>query len=335
MKQMRRICTIIITALISAASAQHDGAGTTVFPFLNMGYDARTMAMAGAAMAMPNDAYGILSNPAATGYAARNQVVAGYRQIIMDVWGGPIGIALNTKKGVFTPHLLTLTSGMMEEIDENNNLTGRRARSNYTAFGVSWANHFHDKKVAAGATAKAFYHHIGVGIETYSADGFAFDLGMQYRTNNNRLIYGAALRNLGFVRSGYWGEWDEYELPYGAEAGISYVPKHIKNLRLALDVNKYNGDYMNLEPAFEYTIIANTLFLRGGYGFSSVDFGKLTEVFKGDRDEEYSKSGINTFSLGLGVAGSMDEVDVKLDAAIQFYSDTYTPGVVVSLIVAF
>jgi len=335
MKSTQKISMLIVIALASIALAQHEDAGTTAFPFLTMGYDARSMAMGGAAMAMPNEVYGILSNPAALAYLNRNQIIAGYRQMMMDVWGGPIGLAMVTKHGILTPHLLTLTSGVFDEIDENNIFTGRTAGSNYVALGMSWARLFHDNKVAAGATARGLYHHIGVGAESYSADGLAIDLGVQYRTNNNRLIYGAALKNFGFVRSGYWGEWNEHELPYGIEAGISYVPNHIKNLRIAVDVNKYNGDYMNFEPAFEYTILANTLFLRGGYNFSEIDLEKLLEVFKGERDDTYQKTGINTFSLGLGVAGTMDDVDVKLDAAIQFYSDTYIPGIVVSLIVAF
>jgi hypothetical protein len=335
MKSIHRTGIVIITALIFAAQAQHENAGTTAFPFLTMNYDARSMAMGGAATAMANDVYGVLSNPAALGYVDRNQIIAGYRQMIMDIWGGPLGIALVTPRGVFTPYLLTHTSGALDEINESGIATGRIARSSYAALGLSWARLFYDNKAAAGATVKGLYHHIGVGAESYSADGFAFDLGVQYRTNNNRLIYGASLRNLGFVRSGYWGEWNEHELPYGVEVGVSYVPDHIRNLRLALDVNKFNGDYVNFEPALEFTILENTLFLRGGYSFSSLDFEKLSSVLSGERDEDYQKSGINTLSLGVGVAGTMDDVDVRLDAAIQFYSDTYIPGVSVSLIVGF
>jgi len=335
MKSIYKTGTVIVSLLISLASAQHPDAGTVAFPFLNMNYDARTMAMGGASAAMPNDVYGVLSNPAALAYTTRHQILGGYRQIIMDVWSGPAGIALNTQHGVFTPHLITLTTGDFNIIDESGMSTGQRARSSYTAFGVGWARLFFDKAVAAGATVRGVYHYIGAGSETYSADGFTIDLGVQHRANNNRLIYGATLRNFGFMRSGYWNEWNEHEMPYGVEVGASYVPQHIRNLRVAVDVNKFNGDYINVEPGFEYTILANTLFLRGGYAFSSMDSEKMLEVFKGERDDNYKKSSINTFSVGLGVAGTMDEVDVKLDAAVQFYTDTYTPAVIVSLIVAF
>jgi hypothetical protein len=330
-----KYAVILALALFTRVSAQHLDAGTVAFPFLNLGYDARTVAMAGAAVAVPNDIYGALSNPAALAYANRKQIMGGYRQIIMDVWGSPLGIALPTRHGVFAPHLLSLTTGNFDVIDESGVHTGERAWSSYNAFGVSWARLFGEGNIAAGATLRGMYHYLGAGVERYSADAFTIDIGAQYRTNNNRLIYGAALRNWGVMRSGYWGEWNEYELPYGVEVGVSWVPRHIRNLRVALDVNKFNGDYTNFEPAFEYTVIAKTLFLRGGYNFSSMDLEKMFDVFSGLRDEDYQKSSINTFSFGFGIAGTMDNVDINLDAAIQLYSSVAAPSLVVSLIVAF
>jgi hypothetical protein len=325
---------IIIIVLTSIAQAQHRDAGTVAFPFLTMGYDARAMSMGGAANAMPNDIYGVLSNPAALGYVDRLQIMGGYRQVIMDVWGGPLGMACPTRHGVFAPHLISLTSGEFDEVNEFGLETGQRAVSSYTALGVSWARVLRDN-VAVGATVKGAYHYIGVGGESYSADGFAVDCGVQYRAGNGRLIYGASLRNWGFVRSGYLGGWNEYEFPYGIEAGVSYTPRHMRNLRVALDVNKFNGDYANFEPALEYTVIAKTLFLRGGYAVSFMDFEKTLDVFRGERDETYQKSGLNTLSLGIGVESEMDDVEIKLDAAIQFNSDLSGPSVVVSLIVVF
>jgi len=325
---------IIIIAVASIAQAQHDDAGTVAFPFLTMGYDARAVAMGGAANAMPNGVYGVLSNPASLGYVDRFQIMGGYRQVVLDVWGGPIGIAWPTRYGVFAPHMVSLSSGEFDIIDEFNNETGQRAVSNYTALGVAWARELRDN-LAVGATIKGAYHYIGAGGESYDADGFAVDCGVQYSAGNGRLIYGASLRNWGFVRSGYLGEWNEYELPYGVEAGVSYTPRHIRNLRVALDVNKYNGDYANIEPAFEYTVIAKTLFLRGGYAFSFMDFEKTLGVFRGERDETYQSSGLSTLSLGVGVGGQMDNVDIKIDAAMQFHSDVSGPALIVSMIIVF
>jgi hypothetical protein len=300
-----------------------------------MGYEARSVAMAGAAVAMPNDLYGVLSNPAAVAYVNRMQAMGAYRQLMMDIWGGPLALSYPLKNGfVIVPHLLAQTTGNFDYIDESGFSTDIRVRSSYTAVGVSAGKVFFDG-MSVGATLKGLYHYIGFGSENYSADGLALDLGAQYRTNNNRLIYGAALRNFGFMRSGYLNEWNEREMPYGIEAGVSYVPRHILNLRMALDVNKYNGDYANFEPGFEYTVLANTLFLRAGYTFSSIDFENMLKVFSGDRDEAYQKSSVESFSMGFGLATTMDGVAISLDAAIQFYSGVPGPGIVLSLLVGF
>jgi hypothetical protein len=332
---------IIFFALFGFVSAQHQDAGTTAFPFLTMGYEARSVSMAGAAVGMPNDIYGVLSNPASIGYIGyvsgnRMQIMGGYRQVIMDVWGGPLGISFPTSAGfVIAPYMLALSTGDLDVIDESGVATGERAYSSYTALGLSAAKVF-GGDVSVGASFKWMYHYLGAGAnESYSADGFAFDLGVQRRADRGRLVYGAVLRNWGFVRSGYLNEWNEYELPYGIEFGVSYTPRHIANLRVAVDVNKYNGDYMNVEPGFEYTILSNILFIRGGYAFSSMDFEKALEVFRGERDDAYQKSNTGTFSLGLGIAGTMDNVDIKLDAAVLFNSDIAAPSFILSLLISF
>jgi len=326
----------LMIILISAqpARSQNSDAGTAAFPFLVMGYDARSMAMGGAACAVQNGLYGVLSNPAAVGYVNAVQIMGGYRQVMMDVWGYPFGIAAPTGYGVFAPYLIALTSGDFNVIDENGVFTGDRASSSYTALGVGWARTI-GSNIAVGAALKGAYHYIGAGAESYSADGFALDIGVQYRQRNDRAAYGIALRNIGFMRSGYLDEWNEYEMPYGVEAGVAFVPKYIPDLRIAFDVNKYNGDYANFEPAFEYTVVAKTFWVRGGYAFSMMDVEKMLDVFRGERDDTYQKSSVNTLSLGVGVAAVADNVDLKLDAAVQFYTDISTPAVIVSLLIGF
>jgi hypothetical protein len=189
--------------------------------------------------------------------------------------------------------------------------------------------------LAAGATVKAIYHYIGAGTESYSADGYAADLGVLYSMNGGRLIYGAVLRNLGVIRSGYLDKFNEHPMPSAVEIGVSYVPQYIPPLRAALDVNKTRGDYLNFEPAVEYALLGNALFLRGGYTFSYMDLEKTFEVLSGERDENYQKSNANTLSLGLGISTTMDNKDLRLDAAIQFFTDVSMPAMVISLIVGF
>jgi hypothetical protein len=337
LKMYVKIKQLVLLTLAAAAQAiaQHPDAGTVAFPFLNMGYEARSVAMSGAAVAMPNDLYGALSNPAAAGAIGRYQIIAGYRQLFMDVWGGPLGFAYPTSKGVFAASLITLTTGDFDIIDEDGNANGLRAKSSYTAAGISFARPVLSDNLTAGITAKAIYHYISAGEEKYTADGYAADLGVQYRMHGGRLIYGAALRNFGAIRSGYLDKFNEYPMPTCIETGVSYVPRYIPNLRAALDVNKTRGDYLNFEPAAEYALLGNALFLRAGYTFSYMDLEKTFGTLDGERDEDYSKSNTNTLSLGLGLAATMDNVDLKIDAAMQFYADVSEPAFIMSIMVGF
>jgi len=289
--------------------------------------------MGGASAAVQNDVYGVLSNPAAIGYAERTQSMAGYRQIIMDVWGGPLGVVHPVSKGVLGVSLITVTTGDFNIVNEYGNTTEGRARSSYTTGALSWGMLLYDN-LSAGVSLKAVYHNIEADKDRYSADGFAVDCGVQYRLNNGRLIYGAVLRNFGFVRSGYLNEFNDYPLPYGVEAGISYVPNHISNLRIALDVNKIKGDYLNFESGFEYSL-SGSVFLRGGYNFSFRDLENAIDKLSGERNEDYQKSNAAALSLGGGLAAVVDNVDLKLDAAFQFYSDLSRPVFILSVIAAF
>src|SRR5664279_2607104 len=108
----------IVTGFISAVSAQHTGAGTEVFDFLNIRYDARTAGMSGASVAMPNDLYGTITNPSAVGYIENKQVVVGNRSDAAGVWAYPLAYALPEKDmGVFAVSLVALTTGNIAVTD--------------------------------------------------------------------------------------------------------------------------------------------------------------------------------------------------------------------------
>ena len=71
--------------------AQFEAAGTSLFPFLKLDNNARTIAMGGASSAMANGIYGASVNPAATGFLTGTQAMIGYQSLIMDAWAGPMG----------------------------------------------------------------------------------------------------------------------------------------------------------------------------------------------------------------------------------------------------
>ena len=317
---------------------QHSDAGTNLFPLLNLDYDARSAAMAGASVAIPNSSNGVFSNPASTAFIDKIQLFFGIRAIMDNVWGGPVAFTYPFKRaGVFSIHLAGVTSGDIDVIEEDRFsgdavYTGDVARDNYITGGVSWA-YLLSNELAIGVSAKGLYNKINLPDNIYSALGGALDVGIQYRILRGRFITGAVLRNAGFVIHGY--EEKSYSLPLELEVGISYVPRYFSTLRLAMDVNKKRGDYMNFEPALEFDLFKKIIDFRLGYTFSERDFGELINKIQGDQADDYIKSNWTALCIGVGVNPNIDKVDLNMDFALQFRTDALPPSLIVSALLEF
>lgn len=317
-----------------SSSAQSRDAVTEIFPFLNLNYDARSVAMAGASAAIPNDGYGIFANPAALGFINAPQVIFGYRQVGVGIFGAPVAYARPVPgRGTFACGAVGLTGGVeVTDIghDGSEFEPGLHARSDNYAGNVSWAMKISDD-IAAGATVKGVYHYLSDGIDHWSADGVVFDGGVQYRSFNSRLMYGIVVHNIGLLRSGYLDD-DSYPLPSAVELGISYVPRDLSMLRFSLDLNKKINDYLLFEPGFELEIIERQLLVRGGYVVSWRDLQAFGSNLKGEPDENYFRTNRATLCLGMGVITELIDRTMKIDAGVEFSDALAAPALILSLL---
>jgi len=330
-------CILVLTFVAGTVPAQSPEAGQVAFPFLNLQYDGRSIGMAGADAAMPNEIYGILSNPAAMGYISSFEFMAGFRPVLMDVWGSPVAIARPWgKAGVFAANMVSLNSGNIDIRDGQGNPVEGSAFCNYLAGGIVWSKIVWNT-LSVGAGVKGVYNYLSTGIpgEKYTADGAAFDAGVQYRQYRDRLIYGLVFRNIGFMRSGYTDDDVKYPLPMAVEAGVSFIPRYMPALRAALDINARRGDYINFEPGLEINIYKKILQIRGGYSFSEKDMQEGINLLSGDPDESYIKSNWSGLSFGAGVNSELDKVALHIDVAVQFLTGIPAPSFVVSAFAAF
>ena len=100
MKQSALLITFIFVLLFNLAygdngiNSIHPDATKTFFPFLKIGYEARSVAMGGTSAGMPNDIYGIMGNPAALGYVDKMQAMISYKPIVLDIKGGTLAFAM-------------------------------------------------------------------------------------------------------------------------------------------------------------------------------------------------------------------------------------------------
>ncbi|MGA2506876.1 MAG: PorV/PorQ family protein [Chitinispirillaceae bacterium] len=327
--------TIIFICAMLPLYAQNPDAGTTIFDFVNINYDARKVALAGASVALPNDCYGIFSNPAALGYINNMQAVIGYRPLGVGIFGAPLAYALPINGiGVFGAGVYGLTSGDIDPTDKGPDggpiYLGGIARAEFIAGNVSWAKVVNEY-FCAGVTVKGFYTYLKDIDDYWSADGFAFDVGMQGRFMNSRLIYGFLVRNIGFLRSGFEND-DSYPLPSAIEIGVSYVPRYIDNLRVIFDMNKKRDDYLSFTPAAELEIIRNQMVLRAGYSFNWKDLEAFKNMLSGGSEQSYYKSNIQGLCLGVGFITDIIERKVQFDASVQFLTLSATPSLVISML---
>jgi hypothetical protein len=329
---------LLLSAVAIPAPAQHAGTGTAIFDFLNIKYDARTVAMGGASVALPNDLYGAFTNPAAVGFIENMQVMAGNRSESVGLWGFPLAYARPEKEmGVFAVNVIALTTGNIEVTDRGNDgamiATGRNARSDDIAGSITWAKKLNNFS-SAGISVKGIYNRLGTsgsGSESFSADGFAMDAGLQYRFKNSRLVYGLATRNVGFLRAGYTSG-ESYDLPAAIEMGVSYIPEYISNLRLALDIGKKNNDYLTFAPAAELEVIRGQMVLRAGLNRSWRDLKSYLMVLKGEPEENYQQSNRSAFCAGVGLITQIVERRAKFDVALDFADNPgLLPAFVISL----
>jgi hypothetical protein len=293
-----------------------------------MSYDARSVAMAGVSAGIPNGLYGIFSNPATLAYTKDIETYFGYYSLFNGVWGGPLAVAKNFGKyGVFGISVFGFTSGEIDVVDENNVSLGTTARQTFLTGGLSWAYKIRDN-LYSGISIRGAYDK----IDEYSANGAFMDGGIFYRKKDDRFTAGLLFKNLGFVFKSYG---DSYTIPFEVEAGLSFVPRNLPVMRLALDVNKKTGDYVNFEPGIELNVYQKALFLRAGYSVSQKDISYLLDILNGDQNDDYVKSNWATFCVGAGVKTMINNSNLKIDFGLQFHTIVITPSTVISALVEF
>jgi len=341
LKRYTNAWTVVFCLCALPLHAQHRDAGRTLFGFMNISYDARTVALAGASVALPNDCYGIFSNPGALGYVNSMQAVAGYRPVGTGVYGSPLAYALPQKgMGVFGAGVYGLTSGNVAVTDVGPDggvlFTDGFSRVDNVAGSAVWAGKVNDY-FSVGAAVKGFYTSIK-GFEDgssvrWSADGFAGDAGVQCRFMNSRLIYGFVARNIGFIRSGYEKNDSGYSLPFGVDIGVSYVPRYIENLRVVLDLSKKNNDYLSFKPGTEWELLEKQLVVRAGYSFSWRDLLAFKKTLSGESDAAYIKSSMVGICLGVGFITEIVGRKMHFDTAAEFLTLPVMPALVFSMLV--
>ena len=261
--------------------------GTTAGQFLKIAPGARATAMGGALTSIGSDIYSAYYNPAGVAIANSNgQLTFNHANWLADMNYDFAAGALNIE-GLGTI-FATLTSFRVPEEKvrtfQNPEGDGRYWDAGGLAIGMGYARQLTDR-FSFGFTLK----YIHESIWNSASSGFAFDIGMIYRTPFNDLMIGAAMTNYGSkmrldgrdIRFNYDPnddinsgpnnipaeyKTDEFDLPLLFRFGMSMNLVNTRYIRLTGSVDAVhpndNSEYINSGLEFAYD---ESFFIRAGY----------------------------------------------------------------------
>jgi hypothetical protein len=165
--------------------------GTAGLQFLKLGVDARAIGMGEAYTAVSNDISSVYWNPGGLALRLENQTFFSHTQYVAGIMHEFVAASKATNWGVFAVHASLLHMDQMD-VYEDWEPTGETFTASNLAAGLTYANAFTDK-FSFGFTGK----YLRENLDTFSVNGFAFDLGSIYNTGWRNFTIGMAVRNFG------------------------------------------------------------------------------------------------------------------------------------------
>lgn len=265
-------------------------AGTAGFGFLNVDFNSRSSAMAGAFMAMRGDVSVIMHNPAGMAYSNNKQFGFDYVNYLLDINGGQ---AVYTHRieghGQISGVISYFNYGKFEETTEFASKTGNEFGANDIAIAVSYADAL-EEMFSYGVTVK----YVHSKIDMYSASAIAMDLGLLYEAPfEENLFFGLSLLNLGKPLDAFISTRED--LPLSLRLGMSKKLAHLPlELNIALiDLNVSEDSFWDRMKKFsiggEFTL-SEIFRLRLGYN---------NEVHDGL--DTGTGAGLSGVSVGMGI----------------------------------
>jgi len=181
----------LLTILALPAQAQ-ETVGTTGLAYLRIGTNAAASAMGDAQVASSRDAFSTYWNPAGLAAAPKNSVAASHRIWILDTrlydLAARFQAGANGGIGLF---VMAADNGDFEERDQPTAEPEGFFGAQFLSIGASYGRRF--GPVRAGVTAK----YLSERIFEASANGYAFDAGVQAGLLGEKVRLGAAIQNIG------------------------------------------------------------------------------------------------------------------------------------------
>ena len=259
---MPRILALSLTVVLAAAqqgAALSDDAGTTGYNFLKIGVGARPAAMGGAFTALAADVDAPGWNPAGL-YGIRGRTgTLSLTNYLIDTQAGHATVAVPGPRRAWAVSVTYVTYGDMRKTDATGQDLGTFGASDVAVY-LTMAQPVWRHWLVAGVNLKGVYS----SIDDYSSDAYMADFGLLAHTPVEGLTFGASLSNVGTVRSGYTGNYED-SLPVDFRIGVAHHPAHMPvPVVLVADLNMPNDGDAFVTMGAELQLPGG-LYVRPGY----------------------------------------------------------------------
>ncbi len=236
MKERKIIYLLLIFfALATPLQAQIEGAGGSVFYFLNLPVSSRLNALGGENVAIADDDLSMaFVNPALLTAHTDKVLQLNYAYYFAGTMFGSAMYGHNYNDNYFAAGVHYLDYGQMAYADENGNLLGSTFTAKDICINLMYARPL-GPLFRVGATLKPIFS----VYEQYTSIALGADVGAHFQTADSTLHIGLALRNIGWQLKTFYeddlGKHNEM-LPLNLELGLSYRLTHAP-LRFSLTVH--------------------------------------------------------------------------------------------------
>lgn len=198
---------------------------TTSYNFLRFNSSARATALAGAFVAMTDDASAVFFNPASISTVQEKKLSLTFFKHVSDINSGQTSYIHEFEKaGIFAASVSYTNYGSFDKADINGNKDGTFS-ANDLAMGVTYSNKI-DTNLYYGVTMKFVFS----TIESYNSSALAFDVGLIYSIPKASINIGASILHSGFQLSKFAGISES--LPLDVRVGINH---RLKGLPLLIN----------------------------------------------------------------------------------------------------
>lgn len=250
--------TIILTLIMGCTitSASLFAQTNSLYRFLRNDASARSAALGGAFVSMPDDPAAVFYNPAAVATLGESRIAATYLKHALDINSGFLSYN-NTLEGIgdnghFSVGVNYVNYGSFDRADRNGNITGTFGGYDLAAM-ATYANWL-DSNLYYGVTVNVIVN----GLESYSSSAFAVDAGVLYQMPESRTNIGLSVLHAGAQLSAIGSEREE--LPLDIRFGLNH---RLRGLPLLLNVSLHHlaDEKDNFIDRFENFSLGGELYL--------------------------------------------------------------------------